>query len=921
MKKFSLPLIFLGCVLRGTPFLGAGLVLVQPCKGGPGVFQNTGSLATARRTHSATLLPNGKVLVASGQNNGDDLASAELYDPASGTWTATGNLADPRHRHGATLLSNGKVLVVGGNGNSGALASAELYDPASGTWTTTGSLATARNELRATLLPNGKVLVSGGYSSNGSSTYFANADLYDPVSGTWTVTASLATARSLHSATLLPNGKVLIAGGSGAGDLPLASVELYDPASGTWTPASSLPAPRAAHSATLLPDGKVLVAGGTSDNLTALASAELYDPATGTWTATGNLVVARGDQGATLLPNGKVLVAGGATDSTPNNSLRSAELYNPATGTWTLTGSLALARDDHTMTSLPNGKVLVAGGRNGSGDLASAELYEQGPPLITSPLAVTATVGLPFAYQFTASGATSLNIPGPVAPGLTFNGRLAAITGIPTTTGTFQVGLNATNPQGPTNATLIITVQPAPSGPVIVSRTCATGRTGRPFSFQLQTKGGSPATHFSADGLPPGFSLDPVTGFISGTPNPDGSFSVAVLAIDAGVTTSGTLQLTFTSDPTVPIITSPATAILIPGQPFTYTMTADANGTFGYIGTDGIVHQGPSPSCAGLPAGLCFDGINKISGTYNPPFAHEGELGRVPSLSGGIVTNVQLFASDPSGTGTFPLIGFIATPGAVQISTRLTVGTGDNVLIGGFIIAGTGTTRVLIRAIGPSLAPGVPNVLADPILELRDGAGTLLGSNDNWGDSQSYPIMDTHIPPTNSLESALLAFLSPGAYTAAVRGKNNTTGNALVEVYDLGIAAFEPRGNARLANISTRGTVLTGDNVIIGGFFVRPEAPATSTRVVIRAIGPSLPVPGALANPTLELHDGDGALIDANDNWRSDHEAEIIATTIPPSSDLESAIVRNLTPGPYTAIVQGSGGTTGVGLVEVYALQ
>jgi hypothetical protein len=317
---------------------------------------------------------------------------------------------------------------------------------------------------------------------------------------------------------------------------------------------------------------------------------------------------------------------------------------------------------------------------------------------------------------------------------------------------------------------------------------------------------------------------------------------------------------------------------------------------------------------------LCFDGINKISGTYNPPFGHEGGFERVPSLSGGIVTNVQLFATDPSGTGTFPLIGFIATPGTVQISTRLTVGTGDNVLIGGFIIVGNGTTRVLIRAIGPSLAPGVPNVLADPILELREG-GTLLASNDNWEDTQGYPIRDTQVPPTNNLESAILAFLSPGAYTATVRGQNGTTGNALVEVYDLGIAAFEPRGDARLANISTRGTVLTGDNVIIGGFFVRPEAPATSTRVVVRAIGPSLPVPGALGDPTLELHDGNGGLIDANDNWRSDHEAEIIATTIPPSNDLESAIVRNLTPGPYTAIVQGSSGTTGVGLVEVYALQ
>jgi N-acetylneuraminic acid mutarotase len=275
MKRFPLLSILTLCALRGTLFLGATLVSVRPCEGGPnGVFVNTGSLATERRVHTATLLPNGKVLVAAGQSTSGDVASAELYDPATGTWGATGSLNDARHRHAAALLNNGKVLVVGGNGDSGPLASAELYDPSTGIWTATGSLATARNEIRGTLLPNGKVLVSGGETFDGSDTYFANADLYDPVSGTWTATASLATARSLHSATLLPNGKVLVAGGSGAGNLPLASVELYDPASGTWTPASSLPAPRTAHSATLLPNGKVLVAGGTTDNIIAIASAE-----------------------------------------------------------------------------------------------------------------------------------------------------------------------------------------------------------------------------------------------------------------------------------------------------------------------------------------------------------------------------------------------------------------------------------------------------------------------------------------------------------------------------------------------------------------------------------------------------------------------------------------------------------------------
>ena len=463
------------------------------------------------------------------------------------------------------------------------------------------------------------MLVAGGLDNTGNP--LASAELYDPASGTWTPTGSLGAARDHHTATLLPNGKVLVAGGLDNTGNALASAELYDPASGTWTPTGSLGTARDRHGAILLPNGKVLVGGGLDNTATALASAELYDPASGTWTATGSLGAARANPTATLLPNGQVLVAGG--QSWHQRALASAELYDPASGTWTPTGSLATARYQHTATLLPNGKVLVAGGLDSTGNaLASAELYDLGPPVITSPLVATGTVGLPFTYQFEASGATSLGASN-LAPGLTFNTSLGAITGMPTTAGTFQVGLSATNSAGTTNATLTITVQPAPtSGPVIVSSTCATGRTGRAFSFQLQTSGGSSATHFTVDGLPPGFNLDPSTGFISGTPTSDGNFSLAVSAIDGAAITHATLQLTFTSDPTVPIITSAAIAILTPGQFFSYTITADANGTFGYMGTDGIVHQGPS--CAGLPAGLCFDGIDTISGTFNPPFGHDG---------------------------------------------------------------------------------------------------------------------------------------------------------------------------------------------------------------------------------------------------------------------------------------------------------
>jgi len=264
--------------------------------------------------------------------------------------------------------------------------------------------------------------------------------------------------------------------------------------------------------------------------------------------------------------------------------------------------------------------------------------------------------------------------------------------------------------------------------------------------------------------------------------------------------------------------------------------------------------------------------------------------------------------------------GFQVTPATAQllnISTRLPVETGEDVLIGGFIISGTQTKKVIVRAIGPSLSYYFPGVLADPILELRDSSGALIASNDNWRSDQEADIMATGIPPSNDLESAIVANLpaNNSAYTAIVRGVNNGTGVGLVEVYDLA-----PTLDSKPANISTRGLVQFGDNVLISGLIVLGQ---DSMRIIVRAIGPSLPMSGPpLGDPTLGLYDGNGALIAFNDNWRSDQEAEIIATGIPPTNNLESAIVTTLPAngGSYTAIVRGNNGASGVALVEVYDL-
>lgn len=260
----------------------------------------------------------------------------------------------------------------------------------------------------------------------------------------------------------------------------------------------------------------------------------------------------------------------------------------------------------------------------------------------------------------------------------------------------------------------------------------------------------------------------------------------------------------------------------------------------------------------------------------------------------------------------------IAPQRLLNISTRMRVLTDENVLIGGFIITGSESKRVIIRGLGPSVP--VEGKLQDTTLELFNGSGTSLATNDNWRESQEQEIRDTTIPPSNDLESAIVRTLTPGNYTVILRGKNNTSGVGLVEVYDLAVAAA-----SQLANISTRGFVDTGNNVIIGGMIVGGGSTGNTANVLIRAIGPSLSaagVNGSLQDPTLELHNADGSLISVNDNWKEGGQEQAIrATTIPPKDDRESAIIQTLAAGNYTAIVRGKNDTTGVGLVEVYNLQ
>lgn len=342
-------------------------------------WRETGYLTYKRNLHTATLLTDGRVLAAGGISNSGARASAELYDPATGKWTTTGYMNDKRQRHTATRLADGKVLVMGGHGTSYVVrASAELYDPATGKWTLTGSMNFARDYHTSTLLADGKILVTGGRREIGdeNGVALASSELYDPATGKWTVTGSLNYGRQIHTATLLTDGKVLVAGGVDNDVNVLDSAEIYDPATGQWSITGSMTYNRISHTATMLADGRVLVVGGI--NHATRASAEIYDPSTGRWTTTNSLTYPRQRHTATLLNNHKVLVTGGMEVTVRASS----ELYDPATGTWTTVGDLKYNRAFHTMTLLNDGTVLAAGGSQSINPVlslrASAELFYPG---------------------------------------------------------------------------------------------------------------------------------------------------------------------------------------------------------------------------------------------------------------------------------------------------------------------------------------------------------------------------------------------------------------------------------------------------------------------------------------------------------------------------------------------------------------
>ena len=445
-------------LIAGGPTNNGAAELYDPIAG---TWTLTGSMSTNRSHHTATLLTNGTVLVTGGDDNhqftANLLSSCEIYDPATGLWTPTSPINPPRSTHTATLLLNGKVLVAGGTQTGGGLD--QFYDPVTGNWTTNGNFGSGRtatllpdgnvivmgsshiylvdvsgnwtepelsgsfpfrDKNTATLLANGNILLAGGDPGSPSSQIYnpaiadssgkwipsgpaplraggysvnllpdglvlvaggpsASADIYDPGSGSWVGINPLVTSRSFHTGTLLPNGKVLITGGNHIPGNYYSSCELFDFNTLKFTNTTPMLTARTQHEAALLPNGKVLVVGGiTSSGGLTTNLTEIYDPATESWTRTGDLNLLRALFCINVLNDGRVLLTGGlhATQVSGNDYLRESEIYDPITGVWTVTGALAMGRQSHTTTLLPNGRVLVAAGIGTNGvPTATAELF------------------------------------------------------------------------------------------------------------------------------------------------------------------------------------------------------------------------------------------------------------------------------------------------------------------------------------------------------------------------------------------------------------------------------------------------------------------------------------------------------------------------------------------------------------------
>ncbi len=836
-------------VLSGTPPKGAAgtypFTVIAQNGVLPNVTQNftltvnaspwtsTGNMTVGRGYQTATLLNNGKVLIAGGCCS---ISSAEMYDPTTGTFTATGSMTTARESQTATLLNNGKVLITGGY-NGSFLSSAELYDPSTGTFTATGSMTTGRYDHTATLLNNGKVLIAGGYDGS----FLSSAELYDPSTGTFTATGSMTTGRYDYTATLLNNGKVLVAGGG------TASADIYDPATGTFMATGNMTTARYQHTATLLNNGKVLVAGG--DYGPELSSAEVFDPSTGTFTATGSMSVPRGLQTATLLNNGKVLVAGGYSGTA---YLSSTELYDPSAGAFIVNGSMANMRYNQTATLLNSGKVLLAGGFGSN--TSSAELYQPTTLAPTNLVSIAVTPVNPSVPQnavqvFTATGTFSDNSTQQLvsATWTSSNTAVAAITNDSTnhgvayvvaTTGSTTITACTGSICGST--TLSFGAGAAPS---ITSVNTATFTEGVAGSFAI-TAAGSPSPTYSVSGaLPNGVTLNAISGALSGTPaaGTAGTYPLTLTAQN-GVLPNATqsFTVTVTRRPAITSVSSITFAIGIANS-FTVTATGSPTPALSLSETlpSGVSFNASTGALAGTPAA-------GTAGTY--PLTFNAQNGVLPNATQNFILTVAapVAPSITSATATTFLVGTAGsftvtasgapTPNTYAVSGTLpggvTLNNSTGVLSGVPVTGSGGTYPVTItvsNGVVPNAqqnftltvneAPTITSATSQAFTVSVAGAFTVTASGfpiPTFLESGALPSGVTFNGTTGVFSGIPAAGTLGNTYPITITAQNGV-GAAATQNFTLSVTQWFMTGKLNFDHFGGTGTLLQNGKVLVVG--------------------------------------------------------------------------------------------------------
>ena len=801
-------------------------------------FCETGNMITARRNHMVIALPNGKILVTGGASNANgtgSLASAELYDPVAHTFSSTVNaMSTSRVDHTVTLLLNGEVLVTGGYSDTTlAQSSADIYFSANNVFNpVTAQMTTPRAEHAATLLANGKVLITGGNDNTGNS--LASAEIYDPVANTFTATSHpMNSVRQAHHADLLPNGKVLISGGLDTNNNSLASAEIYDPVADTFTLTGPMTTARGNHSSALLYTGQILVAGGLTGPGTGLVltpTAELYNPATGTFTPTVNMSIARGHYAGIVLGDGTDFISGGATLPAGTN----ADIYNPVTQTFSVSGNFTAVQAGMREAVAPDGTVLLASGVNNAEPavtVPNSELFYPSPLpagiVITTPIVLpSASLNQPYTQMFLEHGGVGQVtwVGNTLPPGLnlTTNGIL---TGTPTQSGSFNLSITANDTSAsPQTTTVQFTLQ-VNNSLAVTTTSLPNGLVGAAYNSAIVTTGGTQPVSFSlaTASFPPGLTITqpaPGTqiGALAGTPTTAGTYTFSETVIDSST----------------PPQTATATYTVQVNGPLTITTTTlpEAVTVNGFPGTAPPIQYSAQIQTGGGTGGALTFSVT--AGALPPSITLNPATGALTSSS----------VTDPAGPYNFTIEAVsagppssAATPQAFTLTVVVLIGgQTPNTLTAG--TAGVAYSQVLSSVGGtPPITYHFSSGTLPPGLAITTpGANGLLSGTPTSGGSFSFAFQatDSSTPAQQYFESVTLN-IAPQPPT--INGFGTNAGNQPQIFW-----AASPTGNVTGYNVY-RSTQSGGPYSLAGSTgaavttFADPNAPSGNTYYyVVRAV-------------------------------------------------------------------------------------